>query len=121
MNDNKKFNFSEFIIRLILSMIVIALTNVLVPGMSNSGGIQSLAWAAIVIALLQQFLTMLSGDSKAAHGTTGFLVMAFVLYLTGKFVNGYNVSVIGALIGGLVYGLVDSFIPGDKLGKKNTK
>ncbi|MDO5026682.1 MAG: phage holin family protein [Tissierellia bacterium] len=115
MKDKQSFGLIGFIMRLIVSMIVIASTNILVPGMSNSGGIKNLAIAAIVIALLQNLFAMLSGASKTSKGISGFLVMAIVLYLTGKFVDGYNVSIIGALLGGLVYGIIDAMIPGQKL------
>lgn len=114
-NNNNGFNVVGFIMRLILSMIVVALTNILVPGMSNKGGILNLAIIAIVIAVIQHIISMLMGGSKAANGISGFIIMALVLYLAGKFVNGFEVSILGALIGGLVYGVIDALIPGEKL------
>lgn len=114
-NNNSGLNLGGLILRLILSMVVVGLTNVLVPGMSNKGGLLNLAIIAVVIAVLQHLLSMLFGSSKAASGISGFIIMALVLYLAGKFIDGFEVSVLGALIGGLVYGIVDSFIPGAKL------
>lgn len=114
-NKNNGFNIVGLIMRLILSMIVVGLTNIIVPGMSNKGGFWNLAIIAIVIALIQHFISILTGKSKAANGVSGFITMALVLYLAGKFVSGFQVSILGALIGGLVYGLVDSLIPGEKL------
>lgn len=115
MNNKKQTGIMGFILRLVVSMIVIAITNILVPGMSNKGGIVNLALIAIVIAVIDYLLARLLGLSKAASGLTGFLVMALILYLSGKVLDNFSVSVLGALIGGLVYGIVDSIIPGDRL------
>lgn len=115
MNNKKQTGIMDFILRLVVSMIVIAITNILVPGMSNKGGIGNLALIAIVIAVIDYLLARLLGLSKAASGLTGFLVMALVLYLSGMVLDNFNVSILGALIGGLVYGIVDAIIPGDRL------
>lgn len=115
MNNKKQTGIMGFILRVVVSMIVIAITNILVPGMSNKGGIVNLALIAIVIAVIDYLLARLLGLSKAASGLTGFLVMALILYLSGKVLDNFSVSVLGALIGGLVYGIVDSIIPGDRL------
>ena len=111
----KKTGIVGLILRLVVSMIVVAVTTFLVPGMSNSGGFGTLAIAAIVIAIVQHILASVFGLSRAAKGLSGFLVTALILFLAGKFVSGFNVSVIGALIGGLLFGVVDAIIPGDKL------
>lgn len=115
MNNKKQTGIMGFILRVVVSMIVIAITNILVPGMSNKGGIVNLALIAIVIAVIDYLLARLLGLSKAASGLTGFLVMALILYLSGKVLDNFSVSILGALIGGLVYGIVDSIIPGDRL------
>lgn len=115
MNKKEQTGIIGFIARLVVSMIVIAITNILVPGMSNQGGLGNLALIAIVIAVIDYLLARFLGLSKAASGLTGFLVMALVLYLSGKVLDNFSVSVLGALIGGLVYGVVDSIIPGDRL------
>lgn len=115
MNNKKQTGIMGFILRVVVSMIVIAITNILVPGMSNKGGIVNLALIAIVIAVIDYLLARLLGLSKAFSGLTGFLVMALILYLSGKVLDNFSVSILGALIGGLVYGIVDSIIPGDRL------
>lgn len=101
--------------RLVLSMLVIGITNVIVPGMSNRGGLLNLALIAVVVAVLQHFISNLFGNTKTSNSSSGFLVMAISLFLAGKFLNNYDVSLFGAIIGGLVFGFVDSIIPGDKL------
>lgn len=115
MNKNEQTRIKGFILRLVVSMIVIAITNILVPGMSNQGGLLNLALIAIVIAVIDYLLARFLRLSKSVSGLTGFLVMALVLYLSGKVLTNFSVSVLGALIGGLVYGVVDSIIPGDRL------
>lgn len=112
---NNKFNIIGLISRLLVSMIVVGLTNILVPGMSNKGGFGNLILISIAIAVIEHLLATFVGLSKSARGASGFLVMALILYLSGQIIDGYKVTVLGALIGGVVYGLVESFIPGEKL------
>lgn len=114
-NTNNKINIGGLIARLLVSMIVVGLTNFLVPGMSNKGGLGNLALIAIAIAVIEHLLATFLGLSKAGRGASGFLVMALILYLSGQIISGYKVTIIGALIGGIVYGLVSSIIPGEKL------
>lgn len=40
-----------------------------------------------------------------------------MLFITGKLVSGFTVSVLGAIIGGIIFGGVDALIPGEKLHK----
>ena len=96
-------------------MVVVGLTNVLVPGMKNTGGLGNLALIAIVIAVIEHLLSTYVGLSKAGRGASGFLVMALILYLSGRLIDGYTVTVVGALIGGIVYGIVSAIVPGEKL------
>lgn len=114
-NENKGFDIVGLIARLLMSMLVIALTNILTPGMSNSGNIGNLALIAIVIALVDFAISRLFGASRAAKGVTGFLTMAIILYISGMILKGFRVTILGALIGGLIYGLIDAIIPGQRL------
>jgi uncharacterized membrane protein YvlD (DUF360 family) len=43
---------------------------------------------------------------------TGFLVSAAILYLTRYIVDGFSITLFGALLGALVLGIVDFIIPG---------
>lgn len=101
------------IIRIIMGAIVVAITAFFTPGFSNSGGITSLVIAAIVIGLLEYAIVMLTGKSPSpfGRGIAGFIMTAVVLYVTGMLVSGLNISVIGALIGALVMGIVEMIIP----------
>lgn len=115
IKDIKENSTGNLISRLIVSMIVIALTNMLTPGVTNVKGLLNLALISIAIAAIQHILSGALGLSKTHKGCSGFLVMALIIYLAGQIVPGYKVSVIGAIIGGLVFGMVDAIIPGKRL------
>lgn len=111
----KNFSLFGFIVRLLGSMLVIAITNILTPWMSNDGGFLNLALIAIVIAIVSQVFSSVFGLSKAGRGLSDFLVMALILYISGLLLNKFNVTLLGALIGGLIYGLVEALFPVKKL------
>jgi uncharacterized membrane protein YvlD (DUF360 family) len=52
--------------------------------------------------------------SPFGKGFVGFVLAALTLYLTKFFVAGYSISWIAAIIGALIYGVIDYFIPGDQ-------
>lgn len=107
----------DLLLRLVVSMVVVAVTAFFVPGMKYNGGFKTLALIAIVIAVVQQVLDSAFGLSRSAKGCSGFLVTALMLFITGKLVSGFTVSVLGAIIGGIIFGGVDALIPGEKLHK----
>ncbi|MDY0255904.1 MAG: phage holin family protein [Gudongella oleilytica] len=43
-----------------------------------------------------------------------FLLTAVILYLTRYIVDGFSISIMGALLGALVLGIVDLIIPGNR-------
>ncbi|GGE17836.1 membrane protein [Marinithermofilum abyssi] len=100
------------LVRLIVAAVVILIVAALVPGFQVAGFWSALL-AAVVIAVLGWIIEALFGRdiSPFARGIVGFLVSAFVLYLTQFFVPGMRVTIFGALIGALIIGLVDLFVP----------
>ena len=44
----------------------------------------------------------------------GFVLSVVVLYVTQYFVAGYSISWMSAIIGALIYGIIDYFIPGEQ-------
>ena len=51
--------------------------------------------------------------SPFGKGFVGFVLAAVVLYITQYFVAGYTISWMAAIVGALVYGVVDYFLPGE--------
>ena len=52
--------------------------------------------------------------SPFGKGFVGFVLSAVILYVTQYFVAGYVISWMAAIIGALIYGVVDYFLPGDQ-------
>lgn len=101
--------------RLITSAIVLGITAFFTPGFQIRS-IWALAIAAIVLTIMDYLITKFTGLHASAFGKgfVGFVLSAVVLYVTQYFVAGYTVSWMAAIIGALVYGVVDYFIPGNQ-------
>lgn len=100
--------------RLIASAVILAITAFFTPGFSINN-IWTLAIAAIVLAIMDYLITKFTGlnASPFGKGFVGFALSAIVLYAIQFFVAGYSISWIAAIIGALIYGVVDYFIPGN--------
>ena len=74
--------------------------------------IAQVAWrlvtAAVVLAITAFFTPGFSINSFWA-----LALAAVVLYVTQFFVAGYSISWMAAIIGALIYGVVDYFLPGN--------
>ena len=101
--------------RLITAAIVLAITAFFTPGFSINN-IWALAAAAIVLTVIDYLITKFTGLHASAFGKgfVGFVLAAVVLYVTQHFVAGYTISWIAAIVGALVYGVVDYFLPGEQ-------
>lgn len=101
--------------RLITAGIVLAITASFTPGfeISNFG---SLAIATIVLTVIDFLIAKFTGikASPFGKGFVGFILSAVILYVTQYFVAGYVISWMAAIIGALIYGIVDYFLPGDE-------
>ena len=93
---------------------ILAITAFFTPGFSINN-IWSLIIAAIVLTVIDFLITKFTGLHASAFGKgfVGFVLAAIVLYITQYFVAGYAISWIAAIIGALIYGAVDYFIPGN--------
>ncbi|MBP3285018.1 MAG: phage holin family protein [Clostridia bacterium] len=109
------WNVAGIIIRLIASAVVLAITAFLIPGFSISS-VGSLIVAAIVLTIMDYLFVKLLGieASPFGRGIVGFVAAALILYLTQFFVAGYSISVLSAVIGAIVYGIVTYLIPGNE-------
>lgn len=101
--------------RLVTAAIVLAITAFFTPGFSINN-IWALAIAAIVLTIMDYLIVKFTGlhASPFGKGFVGFALAAIILYLTQFFVAGYSISWMAAIIGALIYGIVDYFIPGNQ-------
>ena len=99
--------------RLVTAAVVLAITAFFTPGFSINS-FWALALAAIVLTALDYVIVRFTGleASPFGKGFVGFIVAAVILYITQFFVAGYSISWLAAIIGALVYGVVDYIIPG---------
>lgn len=101
--------------RLVTAAIVLAITAFFTPGFSINN-IWSLAIAAIVLTLIDYLIVKFTGldATPFGKGFVGFILAAVTLYVTQYFVAGYSISWMAAIIGALIYGVVDYIIPGEQ-------
>lgn len=101
--------------RFITAAIVLAITAFFTPGFSINN-IWSLAIAAIVLTIMDYLIVKFTGlhASPFGKGFIGFVLAVVILYVTQYFVAGYSISWMAAIIGALIYGVVDYLIPGQQ-------
>lgn len=102
-----------FIVRFIVSALVLMLVAAVLPGI-RVAGLGGALVAAAVIAILGYIVEKLLGDrvSPQSRGLVGFVSGALVIYLAQYVVPAsIDVSIIGALLAAFVIGLVDAVIP----------
>lgn len=112
--ENKDFNIMGIVIRIITTAVVLAIAAFLTPWFKIEG-IGTLLVASIVIAILVYLIGKLIGveASPFGRGLVGFVVTVIVLYLTKLLVSGFELNLIGAIVGALIIGIVDAIIPGE--------
>jgi uncharacterized membrane protein YvlD (DUF360 family) len=107
------FSFGSFIVRWLVGAIVLAVTAFLTPGFTISG-IWPLIIAAAVIAILDYLVQRILGIDATpfGRGLTGFIVAAVIIYAVKFIVAGYDVTILGAILGAVVYGIINLLVPG---------
>ena len=105
-------SFAGVVLRFITSAVILAITAFFTPGFTISN-IWALALAAVVLTVIDYLISRFTGlhASTFGKGFIGFVLAAIVLYITQYFVAGYSISWIAAIIGALIYGVVDYFVP----------
>ena len=105
----------QIIGRLVAATVILAITAFFTPGFQINN-IWSLAIAAVVLTLLDYLIIKFTGlhASPFGKGFVGFVLSVVVLYVTQYFVTGYSISWMAAIIGALIYGVIDYFIPGEQ-------
>ena len=105
----------QIIGRLVVAAIVLGVTAFFTPGFSINN-IWSLGLAAIVLTVMDYLIIKFTGlhASPFGKGFVGFVLAVITLYVTQYFVAGYSISWMAAIIGALIYGVIDYFIPGEQ-------
>lgn len=119
VNNNTQSSSSnsvwQIVGRFIVAAIVLGITAFFTPGFSINN-IWALGLAAIVLTIMDYIIVKFTGlhASPFGKGFVGFILAAVTLYLTQFFVAGYSISWMAAIIGALIYGVVDYLIPGEQ-------
>lgn len=101
--------------RFVVAAIILGITAFFTPGFSINN-IWSLALATIVLSVMDYLIVKFTGLQSSAFGKgfVGFVLAVITLYLTQYFVAGYSISWLAAIVGALVYGVVDYIMPGEQ-------
>ncbi len=101
--------------RFIVAAIILGITAFFTPGFSINN-IWALALAAIVLTVMDYLIVKFTGLEAIAFGKgfVGFVLSVITLYLTQYFVAGYSISWMAAIIGSLIYGVIDYILPGEQ-------
>ena len=104
----------QMLSRFVAAAIILAITAFFTPGFTISN-FWALAIAAVVLTVMDYLIVKFTGlhASPFGKGFVGFILAAIVLYVTQYFVAGYSISWIAAIIGAVIYGVVDYIIPGN--------
>lgn len=105
----------QIIGRFIVAAIILGVTAFFTPGFSINN-IWSLAISAVVLTVMDYLIIKFTGLHAMAFGKgfVGFVLAVVVLYATQFFVAGYSISWMAAIIGALIYGVIDYIIPGEQ-------
>lgn len=111
--NNNTSTFGQIVGRLVTAAIVLAITAFFTPGFTINN-IWTLIFSAIILTVIDYLIVRFTGldATPFGKGFVGFILAAATLYVTQYFVTGYSISWIAAIIGALIYGIVDYIIPG---------
>ena len=105
----------QIIGRFIVAAIILGITAFFTPGFSINN-IWALALATIILSVMDYLIVKFTGLHSSAFGKgfVGFILAVITLYLTQYFVAGYSISWMAAIIGALIYGVIDYIMPGEQ-------
>lgn len=105
----------QIIGRFIVAAIILGITAFFTPGFSINN-IWSLGVSAIVLTLMDYLIVKFTGLHAMAFGKgfVGFMLAVVVLYATQFFVAGYSITWMAAIIGALIYGIIDYIMPNEQ-------
>ena len=112
-NSSNQMSVGGMFSRFISSSIILAVTAFFTPGFEIAS-LWTLLLAAVVLAVMDYLFNMLLGVNATpfGRGIIGFVVSVVVLYATQFFVAGYTISLMSAIIGAVIYGIIAAIIPG---------
>lgn len=101
--------------RLIAAAVILGVTAFFTPGFTINN-FWSLALAAVVLTVMDHLIVKFTGLQAMAFGKgfVGFVLAVVILYATQFFVAGYSISWMSAIIGALIYGVIDYILPGEQ-------
>ncbi len=113
VDRSERSGLGHFLIRLVVGAVILAITAFLTPGFAISSWF-SLLLAAVVLAVLDWLVNKITGINAApfGRGISGFILAAIIIYAVKFIVPGYSITMLGALIAAIIYGVVDAIIPG---------
>lgn len=112
-NQSNQMTMGGMLSRFISSSIILAVTAFFTPGFEIAS-LWTLLLAAVVLALMDYLFNALLGVNATpfGRGIIGFVVSVVVLYATQFFVAGYTISMLSAVVGAAIYGIIAAIIPG---------
>lgn len=107
--------FGQMVGRFIVATIILGITAFFTPGFSINN-IWALGIAAIVLTVMDYLIIKFTGLHAMAFGKgfVGFVLAVVTLYATQYFVAGYSISWFAAIVGALIYGVIDYIMPGEQ-------
>ena len=114
-NSSSQMSIGGVVARFVTSAIILAITAFFTPGFEISS-FWTLVLAAVVLTVMDYLIIKFTGLHAMAFGKgfVGFVLAVVVLYATQFFVAGYSISWMAAIIGALIYGVIDYIIPGEQ-------
>ena len=113
--NNTVSGILQFAGRFITAAVVLGITAFFTPGFQINS-IWTLAIATLVLSGIDFLISKFTGIgvSPFGKGFVGFILSAVTLYVTQYIVAGYTISWIAAIVGALIYGIVDYLLPGNQ-------
>lgn len=101
--------------RFIVAVIILGITAFFTPNFTINNW-WALAIAAVVLSVMDYVIVKFTGLHAMAFGKgfVGFVLAVITLYLTQFFVAGYSITWMAAIIGALIYGVIDYILPGEQ-------
>ncbi|MCT4606858.1 MAG: phage holin family protein [Marinisporobacter sp.] len=114
--ERDNISIGSILVRILVSMIVLAVAAFFTPYFSITGWI-ALLFAAIAIGVIDYLIERFTGfdASPFGRGITGFVVSAIIIYLTGMLVRGVRVTFLGSILAAFAIGIINMIIPGRRV------